>query len=583
MAAARRGDLIAWQWIAWEHQELVFRSAYLTNRDSVQAVEVTKSVLARAYRSLSSLEDGADLRAWLLRLTDSVARTRQREVAQSRDARVPVEDPCARLAATPVHLAPGTPTPTPHDLAALADAFDGLTDTDRAVVAARYAFGFDGAAAAARLDAEPDAVHALLMSAVARLRERASGAPFGANAPQPGPGGHPSAIERSRFAMLSDDQLGSMAMAGVMSELSWTPDVAPGVCHRLSREAVAYGAPAAGVGHSSRRDQRPTQIPEASTRPSGSHGLPLSRSLGHVAGATVLVAALVLAGGGSSQRVSGLLADAGSSVGSWLGEPAALQASIASDAGPVEDGVPTEVPAEVPTEVPTEPAAVPDSSAGLSVEAATREPVTSMVGARRFGDGSLKAIVRLDWPATTDDQGRTRARIEQRVGDRAWSPLAWTDAGEPLLVEIEPGTALDLRVRSVDAAGDEAVSPVSRLKLVVRTAGSNRLVRSKGDWKTDRGPSGQRQLVALAPGARVSTEFRGMDVAVLGRLARARDTIGLRIDDQPWVLDPDPIARSGRVVLYREGLDAGRHSLDVRAPADGLAVDAILILRAASV
>lgn len=52
--------------------------------------------------------------------------------------------------------------------------------------------------------------------------------------PQPGP--------RSPGGLvgLSDDQLGSVAVALVVSELGWTPDVAPAVMDRISRDAVAY-------------------------------------------------------------------------------------------------------------------------------------------------------------------------------------------------------------------------------------------------------------------------------------------------------------------------------------------------------
>jgi hypothetical protein len=39
---------------------------------------------------------------------------------------------------------------------------------------------------------------------------------------------------------LSDDQLGTIAVSLVVSELRWTPDVAPAVMDRISRDAVAY-------------------------------------------------------------------------------------------------------------------------------------------------------------------------------------------------------------------------------------------------------------------------------------------------------------------------------------------------------
>jgi len=41
-------------------------------------------------------------------------------------------------------------------------------------------------------------------------------------------------------ARLADDQLGSLAVALVVGELHWTPDVAPAVMDRISRDAVAY-------------------------------------------------------------------------------------------------------------------------------------------------------------------------------------------------------------------------------------------------------------------------------------------------------------------------------------------------------
>jgi hypothetical protein len=190
--------------------------------------------------------------------------------------------------------------------------------------------------------------------------------------------------------------------------------------------------------------------------------------------------------------------------------------------------------------------------------------------------------VSLDWPLVTERDAPVRTWLEQMGDDGTWSPLAWTDSQEPLLVEMEPGNTYGLRVRSVGESDAEAVSPVSHLKLNVRKARSDRLVRSKGDWETRRGPSGQPRLVAVEPGARVSTKFSGTDVAVLGRLATSLDSVSIRVDGGSWVRDPEPIARSGRVVLYREDVDAGRHSLDVRALANGLALDAFLILRSVS-
>jgi hypothetical protein len=45
---------------------------------------------------------------------------------------------------------------------------------------------------------------------------------------------------RDAIASLSDDQLGTISVSLVVSELRWTPDVAPLVLDRISRDAVAY-------------------------------------------------------------------------------------------------------------------------------------------------------------------------------------------------------------------------------------------------------------------------------------------------------------------------------------------------------
>ena len=51
-----------------------------------------------------------------------------------------------------------------------------------------------------------------------------------------------TATERrpSTAITLSDDQLGTVAVSLVVAELQWTPDVAPAVLDRISRDAVAY-------------------------------------------------------------------------------------------------------------------------------------------------------------------------------------------------------------------------------------------------------------------------------------------------------------------------------------------------------
>lgn len=57
------------------------------------------------------------------------------------------------------------------------------------------------------------------------------------------------------LARLDDDQLGGLAVALSVGELRWTPDVAPAVLDRISRDAVAY------PDHFDRRRARPLRDP----------------------------------------------------------------------------------------------------------------------------------------------------------------------------------------------------------------------------------------------------------------------------------------------------------------------------------
>lgn len=49
-----------------------------------------------------------------------------------------------------------------------------------------------------------------------------------------------TAPPRNPLHELSDDQLGTIAVSLIVAELRWTPDVAPAVIDRISRDAVAY-------------------------------------------------------------------------------------------------------------------------------------------------------------------------------------------------------------------------------------------------------------------------------------------------------------------------------------------------------
>lgn len=565
LAAARRGDLRAWSSFVRRHQELVFRSAYLVTRDSTLAEQTTRDAFLRAYRSLKTLHDH-DVRAWLLRVTDTVARSRQRELVRQRDARVPEAEPMGRLQSSPLLLPPRTPIPSRFEQGVLVDAFDALDDQDRAVLAARYAFGLDRGAAASRLGLEPDAVESLLAAALARLRDRTTKAAMQASTHDAGRRNRIDPASGGRLSGLGDDQLGFMALVAVLSELHWTPDVEPLVHERLEREAVAY--PVLPVVPDSTTSSA-APVAAAGTRPASARrgGPSIMRAAGLLAGATALLVALGFSVGWADD-LDWEGADVPAGITALLREPVpALTGSAATDAD-FSQGPARPVPAAV------------DPVSGPSASHETRPwvPGLSVVGVRWQGDGSLNAVVRVAWPASLDPAAARQVRLERRAGDRSWTEQPWANAGDPLLAVVKPGRPYRFRVRITDAAGRERISAVSGVKLLVRGPRSARLVRSRNDWGAERGPVGNRRMVAVGPGARVRTQFSGTNVALIGHPGAATGSLGMRIDGGPWDEAPTAGARLGRSVLFSEVLDRGQHSLDVRALADGLAVDAILIL-----
>ena len=83
---------------------------------------------------------------------------------------------------------------------------------------------------------------------------------------------------------LSDDALGSIAVSLVVSEVQWTPDVAPAVLDRLTRDAVTYP---------DQFDRRPT--PPTAPGESGAGERSSRRTISRLAVFGVLLAIVALA------------------------------------------------------------------------------------------------------------------------------------------------------------------------------------------------------------------------------------------------------------------------------------------------
>lgn len=75
---ARTGNAAAWDMLVQQHQEAVFRLAYLLVGEAGDAEDVAQEVFIRAYRHLGSFDAARSLRPWLLGITANLARNRRR-------------------------------------------------------------------------------------------------------------------------------------------------------------------------------------------------------------------------------------------------------------------------------------------------------------------------------------------------------------------------------------------------------------------------------------------------------------------------------------------------------------------------
>jgi RNA polymerase sigma factor (sigma-70 family) len=82
MARARGGDAAAWETLTRQHQEAVFRLAYLILGDPADADDAAQETFIRAYRSLASFDPARPARPWLLAIAANQARNRLRSAGR---------------------------------------------------------------------------------------------------------------------------------------------------------------------------------------------------------------------------------------------------------------------------------------------------------------------------------------------------------------------------------------------------------------------------------------------------------------------------------------------------------------------
>jgi RNA polymerase sigma-70 factor (ECF subfamily) len=268
--AAGRGDLLAWERLVRRYQESVYRVAYLIVRESELAEGATLSAFVRGYRALPSYDQDLGLLPWFIRITAGEARQQRRESGRPTSSSRPVErSDGPQVPSSPIAGMAGVAGLTTPEQEVITSAFDRLAEDDRLVIAARYLMGLDMTDAANALSIASGLVEGNLQTAVTHLRTRMTDAPAVESRP-------------GSLTGLTDDRLATVAVSLALSELRWTPDLAPAVLDRISRDAVAYPE---------QFDRRPVATPPAP--PPAPSGRSAQRTVGRLAVFGIMLALIV--------------------------------------------------------------------------------------------------------------------------------------------------------------------------------------------------------------------------------------------------------------------------------------------------
>lgn len=80
--SSRNGDPTAWEALVAQHQEPVFRLAYLFLGDPVEAEDIAQEAFLRAWKALGSYDHSRPIRPWLLSIAANLAKNRRRSIGR---------------------------------------------------------------------------------------------------------------------------------------------------------------------------------------------------------------------------------------------------------------------------------------------------------------------------------------------------------------------------------------------------------------------------------------------------------------------------------------------------------------------
>jgi RNA polymerase sigma-70 factor, ECF subfamily len=158
---AATGDEAAFARLVAEHHASMARVAFVISGDAETTRDAVQSAWAIAWRSMKSLRDPSQVRAWLVAIAANEARQAVRR--RRREWVVDISDDVAR--AESAHVEDAT------DVVDLDRALRGLKPEERSLLALRYAAGLDSSEIARQLGMSASGVRSRLARLIDRLRD----------------------------------------------------------------------------------------------------------------------------------------------------------------------------------------------------------------------------------------------------------------------------------------------------------------------------------------------------------------------------------------------------------------------------
>jgi RNA polymerase sigma factor (sigma-70 family) len=165
IASAAAGDEVAFARIVAAYHEDMRRVCVFVTRDEALADDAVQSAWVIAWRKLDSIREPERIRPWLVSVAVNEAKKLLKKSRRRAEAEVVTDV---------AHLAGGRDPATGIDSLDALAAMDSLDPEDRALLAMRYAVGFDATELSAAIGLTPSGTRTRLERLLARLRQELS-------------------------------------------------------------------------------------------------------------------------------------------------------------------------------------------------------------------------------------------------------------------------------------------------------------------------------------------------------------------------------------------------------------------------